>query len=90
MHTIGCSKYRPKDHFEYIHNIYGPAHVFVSYHIYAYIPLINAATDVYSVAKGLNLGLSLYLHPYFVYVSREGSGESVHMRRTQTGLSLCC
>ena len=35
--------------------------------------------------RGLNFGLpqksSLHRHPYFVYASSEGSGESVHMRR---------
>ena len=30
-------------------------------------------------ANGLVCGLSLHLHPYFVNVSSEGSGESVHL-----------
>ena len=28
-------------------------------------------------ARGLNFGLSLHVHPYFVYVSSGGCGESV-------------
>ena len=31
--------------------------------------------------KGLSFGLCLHLHPYFVYTSSDGSGESAHMRR---------
>ena len=30
---------------------------------------------------GLNVGPSLHVDPYFVYVSSEGSGGSVHMHR---------
>ena len=30
---------------------------------------------------GLHFGLGLHLHPYFVYASREGSSEPVHMPR---------
>ena len=44
------------------------------------MPLITAHADVPTKAiyRGLNNGLSLHLHPYFVYGSREGSGGSVH------------
>ena len=42
---------------------------------YDQMPLINAHADVYSKARGLNFGLSLYLHPCFMYTSCEGSGE---------------
>ena len=48
---------------------------------YAQKPPINAHTDVSSSARGLNLGQSHYLHLYFVYMSRECSGESVHLPR---------
>ena len=34
--------------------------------------LINAAADVSSSTRGLNLGMCLYLHPFFVYASSEG------------------
>ena len=45
------------------------------------MPLINAHADATREARGLKFGLSLHLHPYFVYASTEGSGESVHMHR---------
>ena len=41
----------------------------------------NSHADVSSRVRRLNFGPSLYLHPYFVYVSSEGSGKSTH---------LCC
>ena len=47
----------------------------------AQVPLINAHPDVFKEARGLYFGLSLHLHPYFMYASSEGSGESAHMRR---------
>ena len=34
-----------------------------------------------NVALGLNVHLSLHLHPYFVYASSKGSGETAHLRR---------
>ena len=37
--------------------------------------LNSRPADIFSRARGLNVGLSLHPHPYFVYVSREGSGE---------------
>ena len=33
---------------------------------YAQMPLVNTHADVSSEARGLNFGLSLHLHPYFV------------------------
>ena len=30
--------------------------------------------------KGQNFGLSLHLHPFFMYASGEGSGVSAHIR----------
>ena len=39
-------------------------------------PPLNAHSDVSSRARGLNFGLSLHLHPYFVYASSEDSGET--------------
>ena len=44
---------------------------------YAPMPLINKA-------RGVNLGLNLYLHPYFVYKSSNGLSNSVHVRRIKT------
>ena len=49
-----------------------------------HLPL-NACADVSRGARGLKFGLCLHLHPYFVYTSSEGSGESV-----QTHLSFPC
>ena len=48
---------------------------------YAQTPQLNAHAEVFSGARGLNFGLSLHLHPYFVYASSEGSGESAQARR---------
>ena len=45
------------------------------------IPLIYTNAEVSNGARGLNFGLSLYLHPYFMDASSEGSGESGHMCR---------
>ena len=45
------------------------------------MPLINAHSDVSSRAMDLIFALSLHLHPYSVYVSCDGSGESEHMFR---------
>ena len=62
-------------------NIYGPAPGVSLRIAYALIPLINANIDISSEARGPKFGMSLHLHPYFVYTSGEGSGESAHMRR---------
>ena len=48
---------------------------------YGQMPLLNAHADLFSWTRGLMFGLSLHLHPYFVYVSSEGCGESEHMPR---------
>ena len=40
--------------------------------------VINTHADISRKASGLRFGLSLHLHQYFVYVSSEGSAESVH------------
>ena len=48
---------------------------------YAQMPIMNAHADEYSKVRGLRFGLSLHKHPYFVFVSSEGSGQSAHMRR---------
>ena len=67
--------------------ISGPAHKIAVLITYVQMPLMNSHADISSKAKGLNFGLSLYLHSYFVYWSSKGSSESVHMCR-QTCLSL--
>ena len=46
--------------------------------LYVTKPPISTHVDVSSGARGLNFGLSLYQHPYFVYASSESSGESVN------------
>ena len=38
-------------------------------------PPINAHVDIFRRARGLNFGLSLHLHPYFVYAVSEDCGE---------------
>ena len=61
--------------------IYGSVHeISVLAHMrkYAQMPLINVHADVSSEAGGLNFGLRLHLHPYFVNASSEGSYESAH------------
>ena len=44
-----------------------------------YKPPINAHVDLSSRTRGLNFGLSLCLHPYFVYASSKDFVESAHM-----------
>ena len=48
---------------------------------------INAYVGVFSKAKGLNFGQGLHQHPYFVYMSSEGAGESTHLRRLALALA---
>ena len=43
-----------------------------------YMHKANADRSRYS--RGINVGLSLQLHTYFVYASSKVSGESAHMR----------
>ena len=55
-----------------------------SYNIIWYLsltPVINTHAGVSNGARSLQFGLSLHLHPFFVYASSEDSGESAHMRR---------
>ena len=52
----------------------GSARAISSFIACAHLPLRNAHVDT----KVLKFGLSLNLHPYFVYVNSEGSGESAH------------
>ena len=47
---------------------------------YGQTPL-NAYADVSSRARGINFGLNLQLHLYFVYTSSEGSAKLVHLHR---------
>ena len=42
--------------------------------------LLNS-NDVSSGTKDITFVPSLYLHPYFLYASSEGSGEYAHFRR---------
>ena len=51
---------------------------------YGQMPLINGHADLSHRASGLNFDLNIYLYPYFVYTSSEGSGESAHMGEAQT------
>ena len=45
------------------------------------VPSLSAYADVSSGARGLIFGLSLRLHPYFMYASSEGSSETAHLCR---------
>ena len=48
--------------------------------------LINMHEQLPSGAIDLNISMSLHLHPFFVYASIEGSGESVQMYRLNWAL----
>ena len=48
---------------------------------YAQKPPLNVFADVFSLTTCINLGLSLYLCPYFVCASSEGSGNAARMLR---------
>ena len=37
-------------------------------------PSLNTHTDISSLARGQNFGLSFHVHPYIVYTSSEGYG----------------
>ena len=65
-----------------------PAHEILVLAAYAEKPPSNTHAYISSGAKGLNFGLSLHLHPYFVYASSKSSSESAHF--VQAHLSLCC
>ena len=41
----------------------------------------KSPAGISSGTRGLHFSLSLFLNPYFVYASNEGSGESVQMHR---------
>ena len=46
------------------------------------MPPLNSQADISRRARAaLNLGLSLHLHPYFVYASSQDPGESAHLRQ---------
>ena len=48
---------------------------------YVKTPLITAYAALSSKVRGLNFGLCLHLHPYFMCVSSDCSGKSAHMLR---------
>ena len=56
-----------------IENFSSPAH--------DQMPLLNINSDVSSWVRGVNFGLRLHLHPYFVNARSKGSGKSAHLRR---------
>ena len=64
---------------------YRPSHKILVLIEHGQLPLKNTYPDVSSKARGLFLGQSLHLHPYFVYASSEGPGNSA-----STCLSLYC
>ena len=66
----------PKTGFLATRPIYWPAHEFSVIILYAHMPLMDAHAGISSKAGGLHYGLNLHLHPYYVYASREGCGET--------------
>ena len=46
-----------------------------------YSILFYSLTDVSSGSRSLDASQSLNIHPYVVYASSDGSGESVHVHR---------
>ena len=64
--------------------LFKPAHTILVLIAYAQNPHLNAPSDVFSRARGLNFGLkSSVTHLLYVCkaASNEGSGEYVHMHR---------
>ena len=53
------------------------AHMILVFILCEQKPPINANADISSKARCFNFGLSLHLHPYFVYASSESSGECI-------------
>ena len=68
------------DVIHYIH-VYGLAHEIFVHIANAQKPHFHAHDDVTSWDGSLNFDLSTHRHPFVVYASHEGSGESAHMRR---------
>ena len=52
--------------------------VFIAYSL---MPRMNARAVTFSQAGGLKFGLSLHVHPFFVYDNSEYTSKSAHMRR---------
>ena len=46
---------------------------------YVQIPHFNAHAVIFSEAGSLNVSLSRYIHPYFVYTDSEGTDESARL-----------
>ena len=66
------------DHYNEIIKLqYEPAHGILVLNAYAQKPRLNDNAEVFRMAIGLHIGLSLHLHPYIIYTSSESSGESV-------------
>ena len=80
----GCTGSSESTHVKFPHcwKSHVAAHIWASTHVFlylSYMPPINAHADVTKKVRGLNSGLSFYfIHPYFMYVSSESSGESAH------------
>ena len=69
------------DTFSKASSIYGPAYEILVLITHAQKPPINTHADISRGAKGLNFGLNLHLHPFFVYVGSNGFCESVLLCR---------
>ena len=61
--------------------MYGPAQENLVPIAYAQVNHLDTHADLPRGTICLKMSLGLHLHPYFVYASSEGSGESARMRR---------
>ena len=78
-YNINNVSFRPLMFF-FFNITYGPTHEILVLIAYAQIPLTNDYADASSGTRDLDVGLSLNLHPYFLYASREGPGMSKNAR----------
>ena len=74
---------KKKKQFSIRHSYLGASCLYMTHKKDARLYELNVQADESRGAGGLNVGLSLYLHQYFVYASREGS--DIYAK---TGLSL--
>ena len=64
--------------------------IWVSIIAYTKLPLISDPAGVSNRAQCVIIGLRLYLHPYFVYASRERFCESVLVLADEKRTKLLC
>ena len=61
--------------------IIGPAHEILAFITHANQPPLNNHADASRGPRGLNIGSSLDLLPFFMYARREGCGETARTHR---------